>query len=131
MTSESHGAIWWSELCTRDPAAARAFCARLYGWEIEEMPDPNGGIYLVCRQGGQAIAGIFDMAKAPHIPESVPAHWMTYIAVDDVDATVAEATGGGGRVGQPPFDIPGVGRIAMVADPTGAIVGVMTPEPSS
>ena len=52
---------------------------------------------------------------------------MTYIAVDDVEATVAATTAAGGAVAQAPFDVPGVGRIAMIKDPSGAVVGVMQP----
>jgi predicted enzyme related to lactoylglutathione lyase len=55
---------------------------------------------------------------------------MTYIAVADVDASVGEAETAGGRIVQRPFDIEGVGRIAIIADPTGAIVGIMTPSAS-
>ena len=52
---------------------------------------------------------------------------MAYVAVDDVDAAVGKVAEAGGQVVQPCFDVPGIGRIAMIADPTGAMLGIMTP----
>ncbi len=129
MSSETHGAIWWSELATRNPEEASIFCARIYGWDIEETEMHDGSIYRVCKQHGRPIAGIFDIANAPAMPQDLSPHWMTYIAVDDVDAAVAEVALAGGQIAQPPFDIPMVGRIAMIVDPTGATVGIITPAP--
>jgi predicted enzyme related to lactoylglutathione lyase len=68
MVADSHGAIWWNELNTRDPAAARAFCERLYGWDIEAMPMPEGGTYLVCKKDGAPVAGIFDLGARDRLP---------------------------------------------------------------
>ena len=60
-------------------------------------------------------------------PAGTPAHWFSYIAVDDVDASCAAVKAGGGQVTGEPFDVEGVGRIAMVQDPNGGMVGIMTP----
>lgn len=124
-----HGSIWWNELNTRDPEAARAFHARVFGWEIEAMPMAGGGTYLVCKQGDRPVAGIFDLRQIPDIPDTIPSHWMTYIAVDDVDASAETVRAAGGRVAKAPFDVEGVGRIAMIMDSTGGMVGIMTPAP--
>jgi hypothetical protein len=59
-------------------------------------------------------------------PPGVPPHWFSYIEVDDVDARTAKVKASGGQVMREPFDIPGVGRIAIIADATGAHVGIMT-----
>ncbi len=58
----------------------------------------------------------------------VPAHWFTYIAVDDVDAAVEATVAAGGEIRHPCFDVPDIGRIAIIADPTGAAVGIMSPD---
>ncbi len=55
----------------------------------------------------------------------MPEHWFTYIAVDDVDSRVAKVEAAGGMVIRPPFDVPGVGRIAIVKDKGGAVCGWM------
>jgi predicted enzyme related to lactoylglutathione lyase len=120
-----HGDIHWTELQTRDPRAARRFYEAVLGWEIVETAMGGGAPYLVCLNRGEPVAGIFSIA-APEFAD-VPPNWFSYIAVDDVDRTLATVTAAGGRVARPAFDVPDVGRIAIVADPTGAMVGVMTP----
>lgn len=123
--SETHGRIWWSELMTRDVAAARAYYTATCGWSFADMP-MEGGSYFVASRMGQPVAGIMDMTGLPGM-DGIPAHWFTYIAVDDVDAATAATTAAGGQVIKAPFDVAGVGRIAILADPSGAAVGLMTP----
>ena len=83
------------------------------------------GTYWVCKDGDQPLGGIFDMS--PPQFDGLPPHWFAYIAVDDVDARVAEATAAGAELMRPLFDVPGVGRIAILKDPTGAAIGWITP----
>ncbi len=122
--THQHGTIHWTELASGDPEAAAAFHARLMGWEIQRNPMGDEMPYWVMMQGEAPVCGIF--AKTEEMA-GLPDHWMTYVAVDDVDATAAEAEAAGGAVIRAPFDVPGVGRIAMIADPGGAVLGVMTP----
>lgn len=123
--SEQHGAIWWSELMTRDPAAAMAYYGQVCGWSWDEMPMP-GGTYLVAMRDGQPVAGVMDMTGLEEL-KGVPAHWFTYIAVDDLDAAIADTVAAGGALAREPFEMADVGRIAILSDPTGAMVGLMTP----
>ena len=58
-------------------------------------------------------------------PDDVPSHWMVYFAVADADASAARVAGLGGAVSAPPFDLPLVGRLAVVQDPDGAVFTVM------
>lgn len=122
-----HGTVHWSELISADPAASVAFFEKVAGWQVSEMPMPEG-TYYVCMANGAPAAGIMDVASIGD-PNVTP-HWMTYIAVSDIDATVAEIPTLGGAVLRPPFDIPNVGRIAIVQDPGKGVVGLMTPAPS-
>ena len=62
------------------------------------------------------------------VPPGTPPHWFAYIEVDDVDARVKRIAANGGKLHREPFDIPDVGRIAIVADATGAMIGWMTPK---
>jgi len=120
-----HGQIYWNELATRDVQAAIAYYKDVFGWEIqtEDMPD---GPYHMGVMDGQPMAGIYDITQIPDM-EGVPSHWLTYFAVDDVDASVASSIKAGGTSLQPAFDVPMVGRIAMIKDPSGAVIGLMTP----
>lgn len=120
--SENHGKVWWSELMTDDPDAAKDWYARNMGWTFTSMDMEGGsGPYNVAHVDGAPIAGI--MPRPASMPKEVPAHWLTYIAVSDVDATASAAP----SVVAEPFDVPGVGRIAVIVDAGGATVGVMTP----
>ena len=121
-----HGAFHWNELMTRDIAAAQALYAQSMGWTFESVPMPDGSTYHVCHSNGRVVAGMFDISGRPDMAE-VPANWMAYIAVDDVDAALVKAKGEGAVVMGEPFDVQGVGRIAMVRQPDGAMVGWMTP----
>lgn len=123
----SHGTFYWNELMTRDAEASKRFFADALGWTYDGMPMPGGGTYWLAKAGGGPIAGIFSL-DGPQFA-GVPEAWLGYIAVDDVDARVKKATAAGGRVMKEPFDIPDVGRIAVILDSRGAAVGLMTPTP--
>jgi predicted enzyme related to lactoylglutathione lyase len=88
------------------------------------MPMP-GFDYYIGKSGDKAVGGIFEMKGAEF--EGMPSHWLPYIAVDDVDARIAEAAKLGAKIKRGPWDIPGVGRVAIVQDPTGALAGWITP----
>jgi predicted enzyme related to lactoylglutathione lyase len=120
-----HGHFYWNELMTRDPEAAKAFYGAHIGWRFEAMAMTRGGTYWVCKLGDQLVAGIFDMNRPEF--EGIPNHWFAYLAVDDVDARVEQATAAGAKLLRPIFDVPGVGRIAILQDPAGAALGWITP----
>lgn len=118
----THGAPSWSELLTTDPAAAASFYRELLGWEIEPM-DMEGGQYHVVKVAGEAHAGI--MTLPPGSPPRPPS-WGVYVTVDDVDASAKRVTALGGQVLLAPTDVVGVGRFALVADPQGAMLHLIT-----
>ncbi|MGI9509851.1 MAG: VOC family protein [Geminicoccaceae bacterium] len=120
-----HGHFHWNELNVSDAKDAKAFYEETIGWTFNGMDDPEGGTYWVAMDGETPVAGIFTM-KGPGF-EGIPNHWFAYIAVDDVDARLEKAVNAGAVVKRPPFDIPGIGRIAIVQDPSGAVLGWMTP----
>jgi predicted enzyme related to lactoylglutathione lyase len=119
-----HGRFHWNELNTRDADAAKRFLEATLGWTFESMPMPNG-TYWVASAGDNAVAGIFDTKAVPG--PAIPEHWLPYISVDDIDARCRKAKEAGATIIREPFDVPGVGRIAILKQPGGAIVGWMTP----
>jgi predicted enzyme related to lactoylglutathione lyase len=123
-TMWQHGHFYWNELMTRDPAGAKAFYGGSIGWQFEGMPMADG-TYWLCKDGDRPVAGIFDISQ-PRF-EGVPAQWFAYLAVDDVDTRVEKAKAAGAELMRPIFDVPGVGRIAILKDPAGAGLGWMTP----
>ena len=120
-----HGVFYWNELMTRDQAKVREFYGKSIGWTFSEMPMDGGGTYVVANLGDKPVGGIFPM-EGPHF-EGVPEHWMSYIAVDNVDERLELAVAHGGEVLRPPFDVEGIGRIAILKDAGGAVMGWMTP----
>ena len=124
-----HGTVHWSELMTHDLEAAKAYYISVCGWQINGIPMPDGSTYYLGMKGETPMAGMMQMNGPQY--EGIPAHWMTYLAVDDVDAAVQQTRDAGGEVLQDSFDVGGVGRIAILKDPTGAAIGFMTPEDNS
>lgn len=120
-------AVVWNELNTRDTEAAKSFYGAVFGWGFEER-EFETGTYASIKVGEDSVGGMIDITG--RAPDEVPAHWLVYFAVDDVDATVAKATDSGGGVALEAFDIAEVGRIAIVKDPFGAVFAVMTPDPN-
>jgi len=121
----AHGKFYWNELMSRDAEASKKFFAATLGWTYDSMPNPNGGTYWIAKAGGEPVGGILPIG-GPHF-EGVPEAWLSYIAVDDVDARAKKVAAEGGKVMREPFDIPGVGRIAITTDSRGAAIGLMTP----
>ncbi len=89
------------------------------------MPMGGGATYWIAKMGGEPVGGIFDISGPDY--NGVPEGWMPYIAVDNVDARVVKATKAGAKLMKPAFDVPGVGRIAILMEPGGAGIGWMTP----
>ncbi|WP_373503174.1 VOC family protein [Aestuariivirga sp.] len=118
-----HGMIAWSELMTTEVEKAKDFYGRSLGLTFDSFDPTGGGKYWVAMADGKPAWGIMDMNERP----GGPSGWFTYIAVDEVDARVKGAIAGGAQLCMPIFDIPTVGRIAILVDPTGALIGWMTP----
>lgn len=126
LDAGTHGVVNWVDLSTPDVAAALDFYGPLLGWSIERSTTPMGE-YLVGSVRGREAAGM--MAQDPEIV-GMPAMWTMYICVDDIDATVHAVTENGGNLLTNPFEIPGDARVAVVADPTGAMFALISgPKP--
>jgi predicted enzyme related to lactoylglutathione lyase len=120
----SHGTFYWNELMTRDIERAKRFYADTIGWSFEAMTIPHG-TYWCPMLGGQPVAGLFPLDRPEF--DGVPESWMSYLAVDDVDRRAEKAVAAGAQLMRPIFNVPEVGRIAILKEPGGAGVGWMTP----
>jgi predicted enzyme related to lactoylglutathione lyase len=121
----SLGKFHWNELRTRDAERAKRFYETTIGWSFEASATPDGHTYWVAMQDGKPAAGLFPLTSPAF--DDVPESWMSFLAVDDVDARVAKAVQAGAKLVMPIFDVPHVGRIAMLREPGGAGIGWMTP----
>ena len=124
MAEKKHGVFLWNELLTNDVDAAKAFYSEALGWMFDDVQMPHGMTYHVAKLGDQMVAGVMKMPE--EMPPGTPPHWMAYIEVDDVDKRVARAREIGAEICTEPFDVPTVGRIAILKDPTGGVIGWMT-----
>lgn len=115
------GAFSWSELLTTDPAAAKAFYSKLFGWGTKDM-QMSSGAYTTCQVGEESVGGIMQI---PAEAAGMPPMWGVYVTVADVDATIREAEKLGGAVLVQPMDVEGVGRMAVLRDPQGASFSVI------
>lgn len=122
---DRHGTPIWYELMCKDPLAARRFYMAVVGWEIDESPPAGSSMdYRMVSAGDGLVGGVFRLTDEMCQQGASPC-WMMYLGVDDVDACVRAITAAGGHLQLPAFDIPDVGRIAMVSDPQGAPFYVM------
>jgi predicted enzyme related to lactoylglutathione lyase len=121
----AHGHFHWNELLARDIEGAKRFYEQTIGWSWQPMAMADGATYWVAIMDGKPVAGIFPINRPEYA--GVPECWMSYLAVDDVDARVKKAVAAGARLMKPIFDVPDVGRIAMLTEPSGAGVGWITP----
>lgn len=119
------GAFSWNELSTPDPKAATEFYGGLFGWRFETM-DMGQGPYYVVKVGDTSVAG---MMAPPPGAEGMPPCWGSYVTVADCDATVGKAQQLGAKLLAGPFNVPSVGRMAVLQDPQGAVIQVMAYAP--
>ena len=130
-----NGTVVWSELMTTEVEKAKSFYGRTLGLGFDAFGDGAQNYWLATRDGkpvwgimdmtGKPVWGIMDMTGKP----GGPSGWFTYMMVDDLDAHVRAAQEAGAELCMPVFEVPSVGRIAILQDPTGAIIGWMKPVP--
>jgi len=120
MDTPKRGRFVWNELVTTNLPAAKKFYSGLLGWKAK--PFGKGLDYTLLMKGKDSVGG---MMKCPK--PGLPAHWIPYVFVDNVDATAKQAAKLRGKVVMEPFDVPDVGRIAVLLDPQGAAIGIFKP----
>ncbi|HUF83729.1 MAG TPA: VOC family protein [Acidimicrobiia bacterium] len=113
--------LCWNELATRDIDTARDFYRAVFGWGVRTNPF-EGTVYTEWKVGDHSVGGMIQMTD--EWPDDVGSHWMTYFAVDDCDASTDHAEELGGKVLDPPIDIP-PGRFAVLNDPQGAVFSIL------
>lgn len=121
----SPGSLAWCQLASRNIEASKRFYGAVFGWEGFTSPYETSS-YTRFRLDGRDVAGMVEMDRS--WPRGLPSHWMPYVAVDDCDAVAAAAPALGGDVPVEPYDMPQLGRAAVLGDPHGAVFTVLTAE---
>jgi uncharacterized protein len=121
-----HGDFVWYELITPDPDGAQVFYGPMLGWAFTATGF-EGRDYRYFAVGEEGVGGIMRTPEGAPMPPA----WLGYVGVDDVDTMVESIANGGGTVHMAPFELPGVGRMALVADPQGAVFYVIANGPQT
>jgi predicted enzyme related to lactoylglutathione lyase len=117
-TAVAHKPIW-ADLATSDAEAAREFYGKVFGWKSEVNPDPQYGGYALAKVDGKDVAGI-----GPKQMDEAPTAWTVYIGTQDAEDTVKKAQAAGGNVIVPTMAVGDQGKMAIIQDPSGAMIGV-------
>lgn len=120
MTTYTPGTPCWVDLGSPDLAASVDFYGALLGWDVSESenPEETGG-YRIATQQGKSAAGMMPLMQEGQTPA-----WTTYVSVENADATATAVRDAGGNVLAEPMDVMDLGRMAVFADPNGAVFGV-------
>jgi predicted enzyme related to lactoylglutathione lyase len=111
----------WVDLATVDQRAAKFYC-RLFAWTVRDRRVGEGR-YSTFADRAAPFASLYQLARK-QIEHGVPSHWTPYVSVPDVDAAASKAAGLGGQIIVPPHDAGGLARVSLIADPTGALIGL-------
>ncbi|HVF50443.1 MAG TPA: VOC family protein [Pyrinomonadaceae bacterium] len=122
----AHGQFCWSELATTNADAAKNFYSELFGWKFKQGDVPGMSYSEIMAGGEKPVGGLYQMGAECGWGDNVAPHWMSYVAVDDVDASAQRVVELGGKICVPPTDIPNVGRFSVITDPTGANISIVT-----
>jgi predicted enzyme related to lactoylglutathione lyase len=115
------GKVVWNDLITEDAEAARRFYGGLFGWSFQDATGPGGRAYVLAKSGAVYVAGFVPVARpadGTHL-----SRWLPYVSVADVDDTVRRATSAGASVAVAARNV-GLGRVAAIVDPEGAVIGL-------
>jgi predicted enzyme related to lactoylglutathione lyase len=126
ITRHEPGSFSWVELATTDTAAAKKFYGGLFGWTFTDTPAGPDVVYTRFQVGGKDVGAAYPQHKEQQA-QGIPPHWGSYVTVEKADATAAKAKELGGTVILEPFDVMQHGRMAVLQDPTGAVLSIWEP----
>ena len=117
------GSLCWIELATSDQPSAKKFYEQLFGWTADDRPMGPDSFYTMFKLDGRDVAAACTL-RPDQLQRGVPPHWNLYVAVANVDESAERAGELGASVLAPPFDVFDAGRMAIIQDPTGAILSL-------
>ena len=121
FTSHAPGTFCWPELATTDQKAGVAFYRGLFGWDLNDQPMGPGETYSMFEMRGKPVGAAHTM-RPEEKQSGAPSHWNSYVTVANVEESAKKAAALGGKLFGPPFDVMDSGRMAIVQDPTGAMI---------
>ena len=125
MERYAPGTFCWADLGTPDAPGARRFYTELFGWQAEDRPVGSDTYYTMFSVGGRWVAALYQQDAQPD--QALSPHWLSYVSVEAAGPTARRARELGGTVVDEAFDVLDVGRMAVIRDPTGAVVALWEP----
>jgi len=116
------GEFCWNELATPNVQAAKDFYGKVFDWEFTDYPMGETTYTMMKMKGKKEFAGIWAIPKDQQ--KQIPPHWMSYILVENLDASLAKAQKNGASVVKPATQAGEIGRFAIITDPTGAHIAL-------
>lgn len=125
MPEQQPGSILWTDLTVEDAERVRTFYSAVVGWAFSPVPMGGYSDYsMTTPHDGQAVAGI---CHARGVNAGLPAQWLVYIAVRDLDASMQQCVQHGGTVIAPARTMGAYGRFCVIRDPAGAVAALIEP----
>lgn len=123
ITKTSSGQFCWTELATQDWQGAKQFYTELFGWGADDQPIGEDMYYTMLQLDGLDVGAMYQMDDE-RLKNKMPSHWLNYVAVESVDATVEKAKELGAELVAGPHDVGDAGRMAIFHEPDGALFAI-------
>ncbi len=120
------GTFNWVDLATTNTEAAKKFYTGLFGWSFADLPAGESMVYTMLYLDGKDVAGLGQLGEEQQA-QGIPPHWMSYVSVASADEVAKKAKTLGGEIIVEPFDVLDSGRMAVIQDPTGAMLSLWEP----
>jgi uncharacterized protein len=126
FTAMKQGQFCWTEIASNDADKCMEFYSNVFDWKFKKGDGAAGMVYNEFSTPGsdQPAGGFYQIDPARFGGNPPPAHYMNYVMVDDVDESTIKAVDLGATITRGPMDIPGVGRMSIIADPSGAHIAL-------
>ncbi|HET6512764.1 MAG TPA: VOC family protein [Candidatus Kapabacteria bacterium] len=127
VRSHAPGNFSWFELATTDQDSAKQFYSKVFGWEPNDSPMGEGLTYTMLKKEGNDVGALYKLMP-DELAMGLPPHWRIYVTVDNAEDSAKKAEQLGATLPCPPFDVMEHGRMAIVQDPTGAVIMLWEPK---
>ena len=125
MSDLKAGAIGWVDLTVPNAAEVRDFYAAVVGWTVQDVKMGEYSDFTMRSAAGEAVAGV---CHARGSNTGLPAQWLVYVSVPDLDASLKACVAKGGNVYRPRASMGSYGDVAVIQDPAGAVMAVIQPK---
>ena len=124
MPKPKPGTIGWTDLTVPNADEVRDFYAAVAGWKPQALSMGDYSDYVMATVEGTGVAGV---CHARGSNTGLPAQWLIYITVEDVDESIRQCEQRGGKVIAGPRELGSYGRFCVIQDPAGAVAGLIAP----